>query len=418
MADSNPGLWGALYDALKLAGIQIPTGANSQFQFVTEPTVAGWTDANTLYYSDFYGNYASADMGPVYNRAVATISDAYYDFINSLEYSDPSSDPKYRSLVTQQKLLVTNLGQLNTDSVGAYKSWVANGGPTTFPDIKNYTDWLASAPAGGQQYAAQITDLQTQLNQINLQLIPFQQGADKAISLAIKNADPSNMVTATVPGSGGLTKKVYLQSIAPNLATQLQGWISGAKSYSVNATFTHDTKYSGDWNIEGGGSSFFDDGFFGFFAEGEANYHKKVESDSHFKCTLTVQANQMFGISRDGWFDGSLVAEYPNGPWSGKTPDMYFGPQGTLKLVTSQMLVSYGTSLSLTVSQSTMTDVRESWEQASGIMIGPFFIGSESVHHAQVTTNEDGSQTLTVGSTDNNAYITGVLSQSFYNEVG
>ena len=417
MSTTQPdvGNWGSLYDALQQAGVKIPTGPNSQFQFVTTPTVAAWSDTNGLYWGDYFGNYPSADMGPSFNRGVSTVSDAYYDFINSLEYPDPSTDPKYQQLTAQQRNLTTQLANEGTAAVGAYKAWIANGGPDTFPAVKTITDWLASDLTGGSQYQTTLDQLRAQLNNVNTQLVPFQTGSGKAITQAIANAAPSNMVSVAIPNSGGLTKKVYSQSISPDLAPLLAEWLAGQKSNFVQVTLTSNSSYSGDWYIEGAGSSDFFDGFFGFFAEGEATYSKNVERDTHFKCTVEVQALSTFAVVRNGWFDGALVAEYPNGPWAGKTADQYFGPLGTLKLVPSQLLVAYGISIALTVSAETMTDVKTQTEAAGGILIGPFFIGAEEFSKSEVVTNSDGSQTINVNSTDNNPYVIGVLSTSFYN---
>jgi hypothetical protein len=413
--DTARGQWGVLYDALQQAGVQLPTGPNSQFQFIPTPMVAAFSDSNGLYWGDFYGNYASADMGPSFNRSVEAVSDGYYDFINSLEYPDPSTDPEYQKLLAQQKNLVSQLSSAGTDATGAYKAWVANGGATTMPEIKTLSDWLASPLTGGSQYQSTIASLNAQIANVNQQLMPFLSGSDAAIVQAVKNAAPSNMVSVSIPQSGGLTKMVYSESLSPELAPLLAQWIAGQKSNFVQVTLTKNTSYSGHWHIEGGGSTDFFDDFFGFFGEGETTYDKTVESDSHFKSTLEVQALSTFAVVRNGWFDGALLTQFPNGPWAGRTADQYFGSQGSLKLVPAQLLVAYGVSLALTLSSETMTSVKTQTEAAGGILIGPFFFGAEAVSTSEVTTNADGSQTINVNSTDNNPYVIGVLSTSFYN---
>lgn len=407
------GSWGALYDAFQAAGITIPTSASSQFQFVTTPTVAAWTDEDELYYADFYGNYPSSALGPVFVRSVGTISDAYFDFVNSLEYPDPSTNPEYRSLVAEQNNLNGELGDAKQNASTAYQAWVANGGPATFPAIQNYTDWLASGPAGGQEYANQIASLQAQLDNVNQQLVPFLTGSDAAIAQAVSNAATTNMVTTAIPDSGQ-TKKVYVQSISPDLATLLQGWLDGEKSNAVTVQLTGSSSSSGDWYVQGEAAAGFA-AFFGVVTEGKVSYSDQVEQDAAYQCDLSVQALSTFGIARSQWFDGSLLEEYPDGPWSGKTADQYFGPNGTLKLVPSEILVSFGLQMTLTLSESTMSTVTQQWKTATGVLVGPFFFGSEAVSKASVVSNEDGTQTVTISSDDNLPYVVGYLSQSFYN---
>lgn len=409
------GQWGILYDALQEAGVSLPTGPNSQFQFITTPTVASWSDSNGLYWGDFFGNYASADMGASFNRSVAAVSDAYYDFINSLEYPASSTDPNYQSLLSQQTNLTSQLSTEGEDAVGAYSAWLANGGANNFPAIKTFTDWLASDFTGGSQYQSTINNLRSQLNNVNTQLIPYQTGSAKAISQAIANADPNNMVSVAVPNSGGLTKKVYSQVLSPNLAPLLQEWLAGQKSNFVQVTLNSNTSYSGNWKIQGTSNADFFSDFFGFVGESEMTYDHTIQEDAHFSCEVEVQALSTFSVVRNGWLDGALIAEYPNGPWAGKTADQFFGAQGSLKLVPSQLLVAYGVSISLTLSAATMDSIRTQTEAAHGIVIGPFFIGSEVFSSAQVTTNADKSQTINVDSSDENPYVIGVLSTSFYN---
>lgn len=420
--DSEPppardlGNWGVIYDALRKAGVAIATGPNAQFQFVTTPTIAAFM-SDVPYYADLLGNFASADLGPVFTRGVSSISDAYYDFINSLEFPNPTEDPKYRKLLVLMQNLVAQLDTINQDSVGGYLAFVANPQKrAAFPEIKNLTDWLASGPAGGKRFQQEIDALQAQLSNVNQQLIPFLTGSAASTAKAIANAATSNMVTVSIPSSGGQTKKVYAQSIAPPLGPLLRQWIDGDESNSVLVSIDANSKFSGNWFVQGGGSTGFSTGIFGFLSEGEATYNKQVEADAKFQLTLSVQANSTFTITREGgWFDGTLLAQNPTGPWVSRTADTYFGSRGSLKLVPSQILVSYGTNVTLTLSESTMTMVKQQAEVSAGLLIGPFFLGAETLGTSTTVSNADGSQTLTTKSTDNNAYVTGYLSQSFYN---
>lgn len=412
---ATPGNWGLLYDALRQANLIPQTSDDTQFQFVSTPTVAAWSTEDQNYWADYWANFPPAQLGPDYLRAVSTVSDGFYDFINSLQYSQPETDPTYQRLVDEQRTLTSRLSRTNTDSVAAYKAWMSNGGQQIFPEIKTYTDWLASGPAGGQEYRSQVDALQVQLDQVNLHLIPFQKGSDKAISLAIQRADPSRRIAAMVPGSGGLTKQVYPQSISPDLGSLLTKWLAG-QGNTVSVTLRHDADYSGEWHIQGAASGELFYGFFGFMGEAGAKYDRWVEADEHFSSEVTIQAATTFGLTRGDWFTGSMLSQYPEGPWAGKTADQYFGPHGSLKLVPSQLLVTFGVEVTLTLSQSTMERVHQQFEQASGIVIGPFFLGSETTHVSEVTTHSDGSQSITFTSTDNNPYVTGVVSQSFFHQ--
>jgi hypothetical protein len=410
------GKWGVLYDALLKAGLKLPTSSNSQFQMITSPMVAAWNDLNQLYYADLYGNYPSAEMGPTYSRSAGSVSDGYYDFINSLEYPDPSKDLQYQKLISQQKTLTTNLGLANQTAVGAYKAWLEDSSDTTtFPAIKSISDWLASGLAGGAQYNAQIDDINTQLNNVNQQLIPFLSGSGLAIKNAVAAVALDNQKTTAIPGSKD-TKKVYSQSISPQLGSLLLQWQSGQKSNSVSIALNNTSKDTGSWYVEAGAGFDFSYGIIGIFGEGGITYNKTIENDSSFSCTLDVQATALFDIVRNNWFNGGLLTEYLNGPWSSKTAEQFFGSKGSLKLVPTQILVAYGVSFTITATSKTFNEIQKSWKAHGGLAIGPFIIGGEGAGHSNVTTNSDDTQTLTFDSTDNNPYVIGFLSQSFYQE--
>lgn len=409
------GDWGALYDGLIKAGLNIQTDDNTQFQFISTPQLAAWDTSTNQYYADFWGNNAPGSLGPTATGPQVDVTGGYSQFIYSLQMPKPS-DPNYLNLIKQQAALADQLNGESAQALGAYKVWVASNA-SYFPNVKSFADWLASANTGGASYQSKLTSIQQQLTSVNQQLWPYLQGVNKPLLQAQQALDPSNQVQVVIPGSSD-TKKIFNTRFNPDLADFLATVTAGGTVNPANIQIGNNYQYTGNWHVQVEAGALFDYDIFGFEGEGGWTRDTDITKDSQFSATLKIKGLQTFNVDRDGWMFNNLIGSYMKGPFVGTsiTPDMFFGPKGSLKLVPTSVLVAYGTTFDLTMSSDSYEQTKEKWHAESGIMIGPFFIGGEASGNSTVVTQKGSTTTISMGDNkDNNAYVIGVSSLAFYN---
>ncbi len=407
------GQWLGVYDGLIKAGLDITTDANTQFQFVSLPHVADWNANTNQYTADYWGNNAPNSLGPTTTGPQIDIADAYFEFINDLVLPVPSS-PDYDRLKKQLDGLASQNGSVSQEALGVYHQWKTKSAGD-FPNIKTYSDWLASSLAGGQQYGVQIDEIKVRITSVKQQLFPYEQGINAAYVAAVKAADPSNMVSVNIPGSSD-TKKIYNTRLDPPLSDFITTVTGGADVHPMDITLSKSAKYEGKWHSEAGGSAGISIGFFSFDGSGGWTRDETIQNDDEFSCTLKVKGLQAFDIHREGWMKTNMIAEHKAGPFAGSgiTENMFFGPDGTLKLVPTQILVSYGTTFSLDISNTTYDQTKEHWDAGGGISIGPFHIGGHGAQDKLTIKTTGNKTTVGLNSTnDHNAYIIGVSSMLF-----
>jgi hypothetical protein len=215
-----------------------------------------------------------------------------------------------------------------------------------------------------------------------------------------------------MPDSGGPITLPNM-SMTPSLNTDLTAWNSGKTNFNP-ITITKETQVSTHWMVSGGASASYNAGFIGGYASGSRTDTNDVYTDDKFSMTIDAAGVNMYTIDRGNWWNDGVLSTYKDGPFYDErmSTATYFGSDGTLMLIPSQILVIYKPNCTLTVSSSTYTRHETDWKGSAGIRIGPFKFGGSASSVSVQTNSQSDSMTVSFAPTDDKPMIVGVLSDT------
>lgn len=399
--------WAQIYDTIvKALNLDI-SQETAQFQFASGNLEADWKDND---YSCFIrANAAPMDIGAYYNPNSSSLDKDYGSFIIDIAPSDPLKDPHYLDLKKSYDLATENRRQEFDKAQSNFDAWKKNNPDhtTEYPDIKNIYNWLESP--FGTEYKKTIDTLDAQLAGYSEDLKKY--GSDPDLQKLVNDYNNDDY-QSSVATSWTKSIKVRITEIRPSLNEKITAWRN-----LTTPTFVFDTKTATSdenaWKISGDVSVNYTD-FFGIYTKVGGFVYYDVRRDQSFQLMIKAIAIQNFDISRDGWFDERALDTYYAGPFLDNriTTKSFFGSkEGCLKLIPTMILVGYGITASITVSDKIYSTIKTSLEESIGVQIGPFKINVNSSQSMVTTHNLDQTTTIEFTTPNNTAQIIGVLSK-------
>jgi len=395
--------WAQIYEALLEQFPGLTTTKNTQFQFSAAPLEADWNQLPTYPYN--WVN-KSCHPGPYYIESGA-IDDNFYLFIVNLEPYQPTRDPTYVDLTDHQIIYLNKYNDINKEANQAFKDWKANNPSheTDYPKIKSYDDWIDSNFGAG--YDSQIKSIKSQLDDYNSRLAEYASEPTVRKTLISNFNDPQNIIT--VDGV-----KRHKMSIEPDLNKKIEQWRAGTYANSIKIDTSTATQDENVWTVHGEAGANYN-GFIDIKADGSAFLKEDVRNDKKFSLVIEIKDVELFKFNRENWFNENILDSLRNGPFINKhfTAEDYFGEKGSLSMIPINVLVGFGITASLTLSNKTYKSYEKYWETNLEVRVGPFKI-NVGAHGSQITTNStDDTTTITFNGTNDiekmNPQVIGVL---------
>lgn len=373
------------------------------FQYVSLPTVAAWTD-DVQYNVYNIANPLPASSGPFYTASDKDLDSTYRSFLVSIAPKDATVDSHYKEVEKEHTLALSTQTNNSEKALKIYRAWAQN---PTDPDIKSYTAWLNSSASG--PWKNTIANDQSMVDYYWGLMQAYTKGSPMLIDYLNDYNDIKNYDDVTTPS--GTPIHIHMMDITPNLSSQLKDWKDG-----LGTGLSIDTKTSTSdpsvWNMINYDNVDFSK-FFGPYSKSCEVTYQNVYMDHEFQLQITIGGIAEFSISRPNWYHGDALDIFKEGPYLDKDMNetTFFGKNGLLVLVPKSVLVAYGISATLTISDTTYSQYKESWETSYGFKIGPFEIKTGgSSGSMTVTHNQNNTTTLKINDNSQLPMVIGVQS--------
>jgi hypothetical protein len=205
-----------------------------------------------------------------------------------------------------------------------------------------------------------------------------------------------------------------------NFTPDLKTWIDDSKQLPATCTkltiaYDHTTHHdhSEDERWSGGASYSF--GFFSFGASASGGRQTVDVNDQHFGMSFCARNLNVFTVQPSGWFNGTAVKAFANGPWIPDGPVAkgivkLWGPDGVFNLMPTQIVVAYKPKVVVTLSKHDYDSVHTSFNAGGGFSIGPFGFGGSYHKDTNDVKWDDSSNTITAEDNSESPQIVAVVS--------
>jgi hypothetical protein len=210
-----------------------------------------------------------------------------------------------------------------------------------------------------------------------------------------------------------------------NFSPDLKQWIADSTALPAGCTkltiaYDHTTHHdhSEDESWSGGATLGF--GFFSFGASASGGRQTVNVNDNGFAMSFCAKNLALFTIQPSGWFNGTAVAAFANGPWVPGGPVAngtikLWGPDGVLNLMPTQILVAFQPKVVAQLSSHDYAMVHTSFNAGGGFSIGPFGFGGSYHKDTKDVTWDDAHNTVTAEDKSNVPQIIAVISNRLPN---
>jgi hypothetical protein len=165
---------------------------------------------------------------------------------------------------------------------------------------------------------------------------------------------------------------------------------------TFNFSESSSSSYSGSFTTSSGQS---EDIFFGWYSESQSEWQSATtQGGDQVSYTLTVQLPGviLLDVQPGGWFDGTPIKDFQNGPFQASSPfsqNPIFGESGIFNLMVAQVLVGYMPTISVQFDETSWSSLYSQWttSDCSALAIGPFYANSSpsSTQGNSATANYD-----------------------------
>lgn len=400
-----------LYDALAhdFPGLFDETGG-SVFQFAASPTAAGWRSSND---SEAYNiaNQVPMNLGGYYEPSSGMLDDQYKQLLSALASPNALNNREYQQISTQLAALSDSLNQETLKAQSAYQVWTANNpGPAGTQQV-TFSTWLGML-GGGAGYQANLANLQSQITSAQQTQGNILKSLDGPRSQALLAAGTDTMF---ISSNGGTPTAVPRVTIGGDISADLVRWTSSSEP-EYAWTFDKDYVVTYPWKTVVTETRTSDC----YRTETTVQVDtSRIVTDEHFKMHVTMIGLQTYAISRGEWYESDFVTPAVEiAPGGEVTNDTFFGLRGSLHLIPSLVLVSYGLSVGFTVSTDTYTQQFAS-NATSDVGWLELFGNRYAITDAsslQPVDHGDGTTTVTFAHPEQSVpQVLGVVSQVEYN---
>lgn len=379
-----------LFDGLANAHPAIEAdGKSAAFQFTGSPMDADWKSGADIHAYDF-ANSVSAHLGGYFTPGSGSLYEAYSDLIYSIEPAQGKDNPDYRSARATVMALQDQRTELKTTIANNYAAYKSAGGK------ESVTEWLNDL-AGGSQYQDQLNTINEELATAQNNVNRIMHSLDAALFDAQKRLD-QDKITYTM-SDGTRVKKPRIE-IEGDLGKDITRWTEyGDKDFDMDVVITKDSVIKSPWH------KVYDTKVKHecLHTEVKTNVNvSRIIADNHYKLEVKFKGLTSYNIKLGDWFDETFVNpatdKFPEG--GDTSADSYFGLNGSLHMIPSQVWIAYRPQIQLTVTTelykeqySALADANINWLDLLGFKFK--FNGEASL---KPVDNGDGSTTVTFDS--------------------
>jgi hypothetical protein len=340
------------------------------------------------------------------------VNQAIYQFANPLPEWQMIYSPSEVSLFTQYGLFLNGLQLVQQDTSPDLQAQLTSDQASLRANVLQLQDDLnAGMPAEiiasdeGAVNASQqaVTNDLEQINGPNYMVL----GADltnyQMAQFGIKLNSLGNQLTMPTPSSTSTPVQVpayTLSDYSQWLTTAAANAASNPPIFQEVLTFNESSSssYSGSFTTA---SAQDESIFFGWYNSSQSSWSSvSTQGGQQVSYTVTAQLPgvALLDVQPGGWFDGTLIQDFQNGPFLQDSPfstQPAFGASGIFNLMVSQVLVAYMPTVTVQFDESSWSSFYSVWTSSdcSALSIGPFYANSSSNSNAGYsgTASYDGS---------------------------
>lgn len=216
-------------------------------------------------------------------------------------------------------------------------------------------------------------------------------------AVASFNDKKKNWQAITLTGGGG-NREVPNLSISPDLGDRLSHWKSTKKKGLLG-----DLVPTISMSV------------FSFLLNGRDSVKSK-DIKRNWDSSITFGAIELFGIIRGNWWSGDLLETHWQGPYSNRneTGKTFFGEEGSLKLIPTQILVCYDVGVRITMPKKDFQEFGGELQGDRGILVGPWQVGGKDCFEIEENVFNNKYSIISLWQADKGPWIVGVISSKNY----
>jgi len=372
-----------------------------------DPTLGNWRKWRVL--GDTIPQWGSS-----YIPTGLQVTKGYEAFIENLAIPQPNS--------ADQKAADKAQGKFNAENQKLQGLWT-NVGPhwKTFNDRQKtlppnrqltFDQWFQKFDGVqiGQQQIAVNGAAQEYQHWVNLAY----QGYAWVANLVTDFANPAFQLSAQSDDGLSLSYRTF------NFSPDLQTWLNDSKNLPAACTklaidYDHTTQHDHSEDERWSGGASYNFGFFSFGASASGGRQTVDASSRDFGISFCARNLNVFTVQPSGWFNGTAVKAFENGPWIPNGPVAQgifklWGPDGIFNLMPTQVVVAYKPQVVVTLSSSDYASVHTSFNAGGGFSIGPFGFGAAYHKETSDVTWDDVHHKITAVDNSESPQIVAIVS--------
>lgn len=408
-----------IYSALvdKYPGIKAD-GEITMFQFSEGPLEANWKSGSDIAAYDF-ANCVSASLDGFYEPSPSPLTAAYQDLILSIKPAKYEDNPTYMGYLNQKSDYIAKRDALYEKISVAWASFVEQN---TGPDGKvamTKEEW-SKDPAEGLEYYDDLKDIIEQINTLGSKITQLTKSMDAALSSAQSDFTNEKYMSNYKQEDGQMVKNPRI-IIEGNLVDDMSKWDRNPDTQNdFSVIINKESTVTSPWKT---------------VYDNQVHHsclHTKISSvvntsriiaDEKYKLEIYFKGFKSYKITFGEWFHESYVnpktAQFPEG--STVNSDTFFGQDGSLHAIPSEIWVVYKPKIVLTVSSKLY---KQEFEGNSALSFDSFdlfslqfkFDGLASLKPVSNGEGDDATTTITIDSpVSSTPQVFGVTSLLKYN---
>lgn len=345
------------------------------------------------------------DWGPTWVQKNVKFTDAYGEFVESLQITKRAgvTDQQLKDASDKWKTASNAAKKMHDD---LEKEWAAElKKPATGRPKRTYGQWY-------KEYAsAKMTPLNDAKTRAFGAYFDLTDPKDQYRKL-IDNYKNAAQISVAPAGAPEQAEPRYPFNASKNILAALKK--SGeanyaAKKLAISWSFDKD---SGRRNEEresfGGGASY---GPFFSGSAGGSRYTLDIQQNT-ISLSYGAYALGYIPITPGPWYSGLLVTRYRSGPFkpnSDLTPELLWGPKGSLNLMPVGVVVAYKPQIHAKLTNDVYSKLQESHNAGGSVSIGPFSFGGSHARSVERVTWDKTKGEVTVESESPTPLVVAVL---------
>jgi hypothetical protein len=334
------GQFAYIYDALasKYPAVKNADGTSTVFQFTASPLEATWATGSDLAARDF-ANTVSQDLSGYYTPG-GNLYNNYQTLIFSIQPADYTANPMYEQYQAQLGALNTKRGGIEAQMKLNFETYQQNGGKETGPEWAN--DMM-----GGLDWQQQVIATQTEIDRISSKIVAIVGSMDNALGYAqtiAKTADQVKYVKSD--GSEEELPRILLEG---DLSSDVVRWAAYPKDqFDFDVTINKSATITSPWKTIY--TRTVEHNCFGSSVHTDVDV-SRIIADENYKLVVKYRGLESYQVTLGGWYTDSYVNPKTDVFAAGNTvtSDTFFGLNGSMHLIPSQVWIAFQPSISLTI---------------------------------------------------------------------